>query len=92
MNSSSCFGLGKAKHAGQFNAQNGGTIEKFCLFYPSLSSSQTASVAVTAALKHYRFHSGDTPVFFLTVVWQDNSRDGVLLSAQIRASLSPMLG
>lgn len=85
LHGSGCFGLCKAKHAGlQFNAQNGGTIEKFCLSYPSLSGVPTVSVIVVAEVSHTTCKA---PVFCLKVVEYGNNHDGFILLFNIRPSL-----
>lgn len=59
-----CFDSRGAKHAGpRFNAQNGGTVEKFSLSFPSLSYSHTSLCVVaktvdnivTLAVRVFRF-------------------------------------
>lgn len=74
---SSCFGLWDAMHAGpQFNAQNGGTIEKFCSSHPSLSRLHTISLVSHSDTVVRRSKSVETSAFNLRVTEQSEGRDG----------------
>lgn len=64
-------------HAGpQFNAQNGGTIEKFCSSHPSLSRLHTISLVSYSDTVVRRSKSVETSAFNLRVTEQSEGRDG----------------
>lgn len=68
---SSCFGLWDARHAGpQLNAQNGGTIEKFCSSHPSLSRLLIISLVRYWDIEARRTQIVETSVFDLRLTGQ----------------------
>ncbi len=72
----------------QINAQNGGTIEKFCLFYLSLSSLVTIHLAVLAALKHTIFTLVACRHFFFRLLNKATTSMAFGYALILRASLN----